>query len=67
MTRIILDVPPEKLTSFLHLINQLELSNHSISSQVNSKPAQPTFNFRSLTSKYLLFDWEFFDNELEFE
>jgi hypothetical protein len=69
MAKVILDIPTEKITSFLHLITKLGIYEHAISSQANANIPTATINqnLRKLTSKFLLFDWEFFYNELEFE
>jgi len=78
MTRIILDVPAEKMRSFIQLIMKLGLDKHSISSsesdisssmQVSSKKRvrRRSTLLKNFPSKFLLFDWEFFSNELEFE
>lgn len=81
MTRIILDVPAEKMRSFIQLIMKLGLDKHSISSsdheiaphhaktykQRDRRRSHLMKNFPAKFSKFLLFDWEFFSNELEFE
>jgi len=72
MARVILDVPSEKMKSFIQLLSNLGLDQHSITSGFDSaevkksmfKKYKPLHNFRQ---QFLLFDWEFFSNELEFE
>lgn len=68
MTTVILDIPTDKMKSFIQMVVNLGIENHTIQSGQNK-----TRNHKYLTSKkrfsnqFLLFDWEFFDNELEFE
>jgi hypothetical protein len=73
MARVILEVPTEKMQPFLQLITKLGLEKHAIASGYDSneikrstglKKYQP---FKLFAEKFLLFDWEFFSNELEFE
>jgi hypothetical protein len=73
MARVILDVPSEKMGSFIRMIMQLGIDKHSISSErevtETARPEREKFfsrkNFASFTSK--LFDWDRNRNELEFE
>ncbi len=66
MARVILDVPSEKMRPFLQSILSLGLDKHSVSSEKFPKK-KPLAAFKNFTDKYLLFDWEFFCNELEYE
>jgi hypothetical protein len=64
MAKVILDIPKEKMASFLNLIVSLGIDKHAIASHpstISKKKRIPSL------SKFLLFDWEFFNNELEFE
>jgi len=73
MARVILDVPSEKMGSFIRAIMQLGIDKHAISSQKeaaeNARPARESIfsgkRFRNFTTK--LFDWDRNRNELEFE
>jgi hypothetical protein len=72
MARVILDVPNDKMQSFLQAILSLGLERHSISS--GKSAARSRHDKRSRRSHlqrirtgFLLFDWEFFSNELEYE
>lgn len=71
MARVILDVPNEKMQPFLQAILNLGLERHAISSanfnQPNVSERRKRKGLRQLISTYLLFDWEFFSNELEYE
>ncbi|GGH67590.1 hypothetical protein HNQ91_001625 [Filimonas zeae] len=77
MTKVILDVPTDKMHSFIKLVLKLGIDKHTISStnqatvsDVNTATstisARPGRSKRSFSS-FLLFDWEFFSNELEYE
>jgi hypothetical protein len=67
MVKVVIDVPQEKMANFLKVLVSLGIDKHSIRSQ----PVQHgnTTKKRILPSltKFLLFDWEYFNNELEFE
>lgn len=73
MARVILDVPSEKMGSFIRAIMQLGIDKHSISPE--REPAEGGRNereslfsgkgLRNFTSR--LFDWDRNRNELEFE
>lgn len=75
MARVILDVPTEKMQSFIQLIMKLGIDKHSIASQqqpdkhssLRTSSSKPGKRVRLFRDKFLLFDWEFFSNELEFE
>ncbi|MEN9298068.1 MAG: hypothetical protein RLZZ429_381 [Bacteroidota bacterium] len=71
MARVILDVPTEKMQPFLQAILNLGLERHAISSSKFQKNTvierKRRRGFRHLISTYVLFDWEFFSNELEYE
>lgn len=66
MAKVILDIPKEKMASFLKMIVNLGIDKHSIVSQPKLSIGSSKNVLPSL-SKFLLFDWEFFNNELEFE
>lgn len=75
MARVILDVPSEKMGSFIRAIMQLGIDKHSISSEKERETAEFTRpereslfsgkRFKNFTAK--LFDWDRNRNELEFE
>lgn len=68
MATVILDIPSEKMRSFMQMILQLGIEKHSIKSDFhNARTNQYIKTKHSLTNNFLLFDWEFFNNELEFE
>lgn len=65
MTKVILHIPKEKVQSFLNAVVQLGIKDNAIQSNFSSKMNSKTSPFQ--LSKFVLFDWEFFSNELEFE
>jgi hypothetical protein len=71
MARVILDVPAEKMQPFIQLVMKLGLDKHSITSgfvsKIKNKDKQKKTLFHPFPQKFLLFDWEYFCNELEFE
>jgi hypothetical protein len=69
LAKIVLDIPTDKMPSFLNLIVKMGIDKHAIrpepTEQTHSKKRHhPLHRF---SQKFLLFDWEFYDNELEFE
>ncbi|MCA6450954.1 MAG: hypothetical protein IM584_06060 [Chitinophagaceae bacterium] len=71
MTRVILDVPNDKMQPFLKAILGLGLASHTIQSKRLRKPfirqVRQNHSLKRISSSFLLFDWEFFSNELEYE
>lgn len=72
MARVILDVPSEKMHSFINAVLSLGIDRHAISStrlrhRSSHKRSVHEFSLKSISSSFLLFDWEFFSNELEYE
>lgn len=74
MTRVTLDIPNEKMPSFIRLMLELGIDRHSISSRAGRDGTtrallnwQDKHFLKKLYRSYLLFDWEFFSNELEYE
>lgn len=72
MTKVILEVPAEKMRSFIQLVLSLGIEKHAISSHVrnSTEDARLLIKRRPLRKRFpafLLFDWEFFSNELEYE
>ena len=69
MARVTLDIPTDKMSSFAQAIINLGIDSRSII----SKQLKKTFlNYKRLAnrkkpSRFILFDWEFFSNELEYE
>lgn len=76
MTKVILDVPTDKMHSFIKLVLKLGIDKHTISSgnqQIKVGVGTETITNpprnanKKRFSSFLLFDWEFFSNELEYE
>ncbi|RXK85622.1 hypothetical protein [Filimonas effusa] len=72
MTKVILEVPAEKMRSFIQLVLSLGIEKHAISSHARNSDGEARLlikrrPFRKRFPSFLLFDWEFFSNELEYE
>jgi len=71
MARVILDVPNDKMKPFLKAILNLGLDRHAISSNESRRRSLSSRTrkniLKHLSGSFLLFDWEFFSNELEYE
>jgi len=72
MARVILDVPSEKMKSFIQLLSNLGLDQPALNSGFDSAEVKKsTFKkyktLHNFSQPFFLFDWEFFSNELEFE
>ncbi|GAC1394955.1 MAG: hypothetical protein NVSMB63_14250 [Sediminibacterium sp.] len=71
MARVILDVPTEKMKSFIRAVLRLGIDRHAISSthlpQKFPREKRRGISLKRIASSYILFDWEFFSNELEYE
>lgn len=68
MARVILDVPNDKMQSFLQAILSLGLDRHSISSgKGNVRSRRVRRRNHTITPGMMLTNWEFFSNELEYE
>ena len=65
MPKVILDIPKDKIQPFLNAIVQLGIKDNAIQANFDNIPNPTIIPFTF--SKFLLFDWEFFSNELEFE
>lgn len=68
MATVILDIPSEKMRSFIQMVLNLGIEKHAIQSKATSESSSNFWSTkRKLAYDFLLFDWEFFNNELEFE
>jgi hypothetical protein len=70
MARVILDVPKEKMQVFLMLVMQLGMQGFTepITSGDDKHNQHPyTYVKQSQQAKHPYYDWEFYNNELEFE
>lgn len=71
MPKIILDIPVNKMHPVLNLIAEMGLEPKGTDGgyetyKWNGKKSESVLN-NKLNTFALLFDWEFFENELEFE
>lgn len=70
MAKITINIPQHKLHSFLDLTRKLGVKRHIIRGDKSAVPFTHHLNIQNVRkriSPFLLFDWEFFSNELEFE
>ena len=71
MARITLDVPKDKMQSFIQAILDVGINRQGIHSRIYNletiRKKSPAFSLRKIASSFILFDWEFFRNELEYE
>jgi hypothetical protein len=70
MAKLIVDIPAEKMQSFKQFMQKLGLDWNSTQSDEVERPAKRKLRTKALkrfSQPFLLFDWEFFSNELEFE
>lgn len=71
MARIILDIPTDKMQSFAQAILNLGIDSRSIISKQFKKTLlqkkRLSNSLRKISSSFILFDWEYFSNELEYE
>jgi len=70
MAKITINVPQHKLRSFLDLTRKLGVKRNIIHADKSAAPFIQHLNMQNVRkriSPFLLFDWEFFSNELEFE
>lgn len=64
-----MDIPTEKMRSFVRLLRELGIDRPALRrdhAKTSLQPREKNF-LKKLYRSYLLFDWEFFSNELEFE
>jgi hypothetical protein len=71
MTRVILDVPSDKMKPFLQAVTNLGIEKDSIRlreiSRRHKQNRGTLFTLHKISSSFILFDWEYFSNELEYE
>ncbi len=71
MAKITLDVPTEKMQSFAQAIINIGIDTRSIISKQFKKTLQRkkrlSNSLKKISSSFILFEWEFFSNELEYE
>jgi hypothetical protein len=71
MPKLITGIPPDKMKSFSRSLSPSDqhdvsmLSHQARKRNIYFKPSIP--HLRKIASSFILFDWEFFSNELEYE
>lgn len=71
MQKLITGVPPDKMKAFSRTLSPSDHNDLSMLSHKGRKrnlyvhPSIP--HLRRIASSFILFDWEFFSNELEYE
>ncbi len=71
MARVSLDVPTEKMQSFNQAVLNLGIDTSNMINHQYTKDFLRKKNLRNslkkISTSFILFDWEFFSNELEYE
>lgn len=73
MTRVVLDIPGDKIQSVLNALFRIGIERRAVSIRRNGKVATARQknhflqSLRKISSSFILFDWEFYSNELEYE
>ncbi|MCW3088613.1 MAG: hypothetical protein JWQ78_1999 [Sediminibacterium sp.] len=71
MAKVSLDVPKDKMQSFIQAVISLGIDTGSVLKRRYKKTLQQkrkiSNSLKKISSSFILFDWEFFSNELEYE
>ena len=71
MAKVSLEVPTDKMQSFIQAVISLGIDTRSLFTKQYKKTIQQkkdlSHSLRKISSSFILFDWEFFSNELEYE
>ena len=71
MARVVLNIPTNKIPSFIQAILNLGIDSRYIISKQYKKTflrkKRLSNSLKKISSSFILFDWEFFSNELEYE
>lgn len=71
MAKVSLEVPTDKMQSFIQAVISMGIDTRSVITKRYKKTVQQKKNLSSslkkISSSFILFDWEFFSNELEYE
>ncbi len=71
MPKVVIEVPSEKMKSFLQATQRLGIDEQSIRSRELNRSRRrhngTLFILHKIFTSFILFDWEFFSNELEYE
>jgi hypothetical protein len=72
MVKVVLDIPKDKMHRFMQMVVGLGIEKNTIQSSIGNTIFKSPLERVLLPQKYpgetfLLFDWEFYCNELEYE
>ena len=71
MAKVSLDVPSDKMQSFIQAVISLGIDTQSVIKRRYRKTIQQkkklSNSLQKISSSFILFDWEYFSNELEYE
>ena len=71
MPRVVLEVPTDKMKSFLQATQRLGIDQQTIHTRdlnrSRRRHKRTLFTLHKISTSFILFDWEFFCSELEYE
>jgi hypothetical protein len=71
MAKMVVDVPTDKMQSFIKAVVNLGIDSRAVITKrykkLFAKQKQLAGTLKKISSSFILFDWEFFSNELEYE
>lgn len=71
MAKICLDVPSDKMQSFIQVVTNLGIDTQSLLKRRYKKMVQQktklSHTLKKISTSFILFEWEFYSNELEYE
>lgn len=71
MARVVLDIPSEKMPSFLKALLSLGIDPQLMAvnrlGNAFMRKRRIANSLKKISASFILFDWEFFSNELEYE
>lgn len=72
MARVVLDIPGDQIQAVLKALLRIGIDRCAVSIRRKRKTSSRQKNnflhsLRKISTSFILFDWEFFSNELEYE
>ncbi len=71
MARVILDIPKSKLQTLLDVLVPMGINTRIVTGEHSRKTFSGekslSASLKKISSSFILFDWEFFSNQLEYE
>ena len=69
MAKIVLDIPESKMRSFVKALVKLGIDDRLMMNPLKRRKPDhgQVLSLKKISSSFILFDWEFFSNELEYE